>query len=52
VAIVVSEETGIVSLVVDGQIERRLDADQLRSRLRALVLQRGAKTAARQIQYT
>ena len=52
VAIVVSEETGIVSIVVDGQIERGLDADQLRSRLRALVLQRGAKTPARQIQYT
>jgi len=42
VAIVVSEETGIVSVVVDGQIERGLDADQLRHRLRALVLQRDA----------
>ena len=34
VAIVVSEETGSVSMVVDGQIERGLDADQLRARLR------------------
>src|ERR671935_3004158 len=34
VAVVVSEETGSVSLVVDGQIERGLDADTLRTRLR------------------
>ena len=40
VAIVVSEETGRISLVADGQIERKLDADALRARLRALVLQR------------
>jgi diadenylate cyclase len=40
VAIVVSEETGLVSLVVDGHIERGLDADALRARLRTLVLQR------------
>jgi diadenylate cyclase len=40
VAIVVSEETGSVSIVADGQIERGLDADQLRARLRSLVLQR------------
>jgi diadenylate cyclase len=40
VAIVVSEETGRLSIVVDGQIERGLDADALRARLRSLVLQR------------
>src|SRR6202023_4107030 len=40
VAIVVSEETGSISLVADGQIERGLDADSLRARLRSLVLQR------------
>jgi diadenylate cyclase len=40
IAIVVSEETGIMSMVVDGQIERGLDADSLRARLRSLVLQR------------
>ena len=45
VAIVVSEETGLVSLVVDGQIERRLDVDALRARLRTLVLQRRAAAA-------
>ena len=40
VAIVVSEETGSISIVVDGQIERGLDGDRLRARLRSLVLQR------------
>src|SRR6202521_1813358 len=40
VAIVVSEETGGISLVADGQMERGLDADSLRARLRSLVLQR------------
>ena len=40
VAIVVSEETGNISIVADGQIERGLDVDSLRARLRSLVLQR------------
>jgi diadenylate cyclase len=52
IAIVVSEETGLISIVVDGQIERGLDADTLRSRLRSLVLQRRATPTAREIQYT
>jgi diadenylate cyclase len=54
VAIVVSEETGSVSLVADGQIERGLSADDLRGRLRTLVLQRRARTAKREarVQYT
>ena len=53
VAIVVSEETGAISLVSDGQIERGLDAEALRTRLRALVLQRRAKGGAkREPQYT
>ncbi len=43
IAIVVSEETGTISLVADGQIERGLESEQLRSRLRALVLQRRRK---------
>jgi diadenylate cyclase len=38
VAIVVSEETGKTALALDGQIERDLSADQLRARLRSLVL--------------
>ena len=37
VAIVVSEETGTVSLVTGGAIERGLSAEALRSRLRALL---------------
>jgi len=40
VAIVVSEETGTISMVADGQIERGLDIDLLRARLLSLVLQR------------
>jgi diadenylate cyclase len=40
IAIVVSEETGNVSLVADGQIEAGLTIDALRARLRSLVLQR------------
>jgi diadenylate cyclase len=40
IAVVVSEETGIVSVVVDGQIERGLDSDALRARLRSLLLAR------------
>lgn len=37
VALVVSEETGTVSLALDGQLERDLDAEQLRFRLEALM---------------
>jgi diadenylate cyclase len=46
VAIVVSEESGVVSVVVDGQIERGFDADTLRARLRALMLHRRTRAAA------
>jgi diadenylate cyclase len=48
VAIVVSEETGSISIVVDGYLERGLAADQLRPRLRELILDRRAPTARRQ----
>ena len=41
------EETGLISIVVDGQIERGLDADTLRSRLRSLVLN-GARRRPRE----
>jgi diadenylate cyclase len=37
VAIVVSEETGGISLVLDGAIERSLDLERLRARLSSLV---------------
>src|SRR6185295_664773 len=48
VAIVVSEETGGISIVADGQIERGLDAETLRTRLRTLVLDRRPATAKHQ----
>jgi diadenylate cyclase len=41
-AIVVSEETGAISLVIDGAIERDLDAERLRARLKSLVTVRRA----------
>jgi diadenylate cyclase len=37
VAIVVSEETGRISIALDGHVESGVDADRLRARLRALV---------------
>jgi diadenylate cyclase len=37
VAIVVSEETGHISLVHDGDLEQNIDANRLRSRLRSLI---------------
>jgi diadenylate cyclase len=53
VAIVVSEETGNISLVADGHIDRGLSPDDLRTHLRSLVLQR--RTTSRKpahVQYT
>jgi hypothetical protein len=52
VAIVVSEETGSISLVSDGQIDRGLTVEALRVRLRSLVLQRRASAAGREVQLT
>jgi diadenylate cyclase len=53
VAIVISEESGRISLVIDGQIERGLTPEDLRTRLRSLVLQRRPKGAnTREVQYT
>jgi uncharacterized protein (TIGR00159 family) len=51
VAIVVSEETGNISLVADGQIERRLEIEALRARLRSLVLQRPGRARQSRVQY-
>jgi diadenylate cyclase len=47
-AVVVSEETGQIALALDGRIERGLTGDQLRERLRTLIMQRRAvrRTAA------
>ena len=52
VAIVISEQSGRISIVVDGEIERDLDADTLRARLRAVVIQRGAAARKPEVQYT
>jgi diadenylate cyclase len=53
VAIVVSEETGSISVVADGQIERGVSTDTLRARLRSLVLQRRTgRSRRRELQYT
>jgi len=53
-AIVVSEETGRLSLVAEGQIERGLDPDALRVRLRTLISQAGVRRApvSSRVQYT
>jgi diadenylate cyclase len=40
VAVIVSEETGTISLALDGRIERGLPADTLRTRLRQLMGER------------
>jgi uncharacterized protein (TIGR00159 family) len=40
IAVVVSEETGIISLVLEGRVERDLTEDDLRTRLRRLVTYR------------
>jgi diadenylate cyclase len=47
VAIVVSEETGNISLVIAGDLERGLSADALRIRLRSLLGTRRRSRAAR-----
>ena len=52
VAVVVSEETGRMSIVVDGHIEIGLDAETLRARLRSLLLQRPSRSREPRLQYT
>jgi diadenylate cyclase len=47
VAVVVSEESGKISLVLDGGIERGLNQDELRTRLRRLVSYGRSGTRAR-----
>jgi uncharacterized protein (TIGR00159 family) len=46
VAVVVSEESGKISIVVGGQIERGLSQNTMRSRLRVLLLERGPEHPA------
>src|SRR3954470_18319221 len=45
-AVVVSEETGQIAIALDGNIERALDPDELRERLRSLVLLRRGRAQA------
>jgi diadenylate cyclase len=52
VAIVVSEETGRISVVVDGEIERGFDAETLKARLRTLVIQRRSKARKPEVRYS
>jgi len=49
VAIVVSEESGAISLAVHGSIVRRLDEDELRQRLYGLLAPAGMGSRARRI---
>jgi len=53
VAIVVSEESSRISVVADGQIDAGLSSEELRARLRSLVLQRRPSAAhRREMEYT
>jgi uncharacterized protein (TIGR00159 family) len=51
IAIVVSEESGSISLVADGQIERPLDPDTLRARLRTMIMQRAGGSGRTRVEY-
>jgi hypothetical protein len=44
--VVVSEQTGQISLALDGRIERALTPDELRERMRSLVLLRRSRRRA------
>jgi diadenylate cyclase len=52
VAVVVSEETGSISIVVDGHLDRGLSADELRGQLRELILQKAERATVREAEYT
>jgi diadenylate cyclase len=52
VAIAVSEETGVISLVINGEIERSLEPDQLRLRLATLLVKRRTLDRASQAGYS
>jgi diadenylate cyclase len=50
VAVIVSEESGLISIALDGTIERGLGPADLRARLKELVVQRRATTLAARAQ--
>jgi diadenylate cyclase len=52
VAIVVSEETGKISIVEDGELEHNIDGERLRVRLRSVVTLRRATGKQRQAGYS
>jgi diadenylate cyclase len=52
IAMVVSEETGVISLVIAGDIERSVEPDVLRSRLKGLVTRRRAFERPRETGYS
>jgi len=52
VAIVVSEQTGSISIVSEGQIERGLTVEELRTRLRALMLHGRPARPQPEVQYS
>ena len=51
IAIVVSEETGVISLAMNGEIERRVEPDQLRQRLSSLILRPASGSRSRDASY-
>ena len=51
-ALIVSEETGDVSLAIDGEVEGPIASDDLRFRLEALMLQTGRRVLARRDRQT
>lgn len=52
IAMVVSEETGVISLVIAGDIERSVEPDVLRSRLKGLLTRRRAFERPRETGYS
>lgn len=52
VAVVVSEETGRISIVEDGDLELDIDSERLRARLKQVVTLRGGKGKERQAGYS
>ena len=52
VAIVVSEETGSMSLALEGRIDRALDPEALRAKLRSLLLRRQMSQDERDERYS